>query len=171
MSAAPACRDLLRQAAERGEPLGRMARALGELLDPYGAAELQRAALDALGRGVPHVSAVRLALERRRLQRHDPPPVAVPLPPQGGPGAHHGIPAQNPARPAMSPAPQPSGITQGLTLLIDPHWSPEQALAVVKLLDDLRARIWAHYELALQARLRDDRTTALDINGVDDPPF
>ncbi len=40
----------------------------------------------------------------------------------------------------MSPAPQPSGITQGLTLLIDPHWSPEQALAVVELLDDLRAR-------------------------------
>ncbi len=71
----------------------------------------------------------------------------------------------------MSPAPQPSGITQGLTLLIDPHWSPEQALAVVELLDDLRARIWAHYELALQARLRDDRTTALDINGVDAPPF
>jgi transposase len=30
VSAAPACRDLLRQAAERGEPLGRMARALGE---------------------------------------------------------------------------------------------------------------------------------------------
>ena len=71
----------------------------------------------------------------------------------------------------MKPVPQPSGLTHGLDLLIDPHWSPEQALAVVELLDDLRARIWAHYELALQARLRDDRTTALDIHGVDDPPF
>ena len=80
VGAAPACGDLLRQAAERGEPLGRMARALGELLDQYGAAELQHAALEALGRGVAHVWAVGLALERRRLQRHDPPPVAVPLP-------------------------------------------------------------------------------------------
>ena len=80
VSAAPACGDLLRQAAERGEPLARMGRALGELLDQYGPAELQHAALDATRRGVPHVSAVRLALERRRLLRHDPPPVGVPLP-------------------------------------------------------------------------------------------
>ena len=38
----------------------------------------------------------------------------------------------------------PSGINQGLELLIDPNWSPEQALAVIELLDDLRDRIWAH---------------------------
>lgn len=71
----------------------------------------------------------------------------------------------------MKPLPQPSGLTQGLPLLIDPHWSPEQALAVIKLLDDLRARIWAHYELALFDRLRDDRSTGLNTSGVGDPPF
>ena len=65
----------------------------------------------------------------------------------------------------------PSGLLRGLDLLIDADWTPEQARAVIELLDDLRERIWAHYELALQARLRDDRTTALDINGVDAPPF
>ena len=44
---------------------------------------------------------------------------------------------------------QPSGLHHGLELLIDPHWSPEQAMAVFALLDDLRDLIWAHYELAL----------------------
>ena len=36
---------------------------------------------------------------------------------------------------------QPSGLQRGLELLIDPHWSPEQAMAVIELLDDLRDRI------------------------------
>lgn len=40
----------------------------------------------------------------------------------------------------------PSGPIQGLDLLIDAHWTPRQALAVLELLDDLRDRIWAHYE-------------------------
>jgi hypothetical protein len=37
---------------------------------------------------------------------------------------------------------QPSGLTQGLDFLIDSDWSPEQALVVVELLDDLRNRIF-----------------------------
>jgi hypothetical protein len=32
----------------------------------------------------------------------------------------------------------PSGLTKGLDFLIDGDWTPEQALAVVDLLDDLR---------------------------------
>ncbi|MGH7211344.1 MAG: hypothetical protein ACREF1_07785 [Acetobacteraceae bacterium] len=32
---------------------------------------------------------------------------------------------------------------------IPAYWTPEQALAVVELLDDLRERIWAHYDLQL----------------------
>jgi hypothetical protein len=28
-------------------------------------------------------------------------------------------------------------------MLIDPNWSPEQVMAVIELLDDLRERIWA----------------------------
>jgi len=38
------------------------------------------AIIEALARDVPHPNAVRLVLERRRQERHDPPPVAVTLP-------------------------------------------------------------------------------------------
>lgn len=65
---------------------------------------------------------------------------------------------------------QPSGLCRGLELLIDPDWSPEQALAVIELLDDLRDRIWAHYELALATRFRDQRPTHRKAE-IDDPPF
>ena len=64
----------------------------------------------------------------------------------------------------------PSGLQRGLELLIDPEWSPDQALAVVELLDDLRDRIWSHYELALLQHLREDRVTHHHVV-VDDPPF
>ena len=64
----------------------------------------------------------------------------------------------------------PSGITKGLELLIDPNWSPDQALAVIELLDDLRDRIWAHYEIVLQQRLHDERTTYYNVT-ISDPPF
>ena len=51
----------------------------------------------------------------------------------------------------------PSGIAQGIPLLIDAQWSPEQAMAVVELLDDLREQIWRHYELQLFLLYREDR--------------
>jgi transposase len=76
----PASRDLLTQATERGEPLGRTARALNELLAAYGVAELTAAIADALARGVPHPNGVRLALERRRQANAEPPPLAIVLP-------------------------------------------------------------------------------------------
>ena len=76
----PASRELLTQATERGEPLARTARVLNELLDAYGVAELAAAIAEAMARSVPHPNAVRLALERRRQTRDEPPPVAVPLP-------------------------------------------------------------------------------------------
>ena len=80
VQAVPSSRELLREAVERGEPLGRTVRALTELLERYGVAELAAAIGDALGRGVPHPNAVRLALERRRQAQSDPPPLAVSLP-------------------------------------------------------------------------------------------
>lgn len=80
VQAVPASRHLLTQAAERGEPLGRTVRALTELLERYGVAELTVAIADALARGVPHPNAVRLALERRRQAKAEPPPLAVSLP-------------------------------------------------------------------------------------------
>jgi len=65
---------------------------------------------------------------------------------------------------------QPSGLQRGLELLIDPHWSPDQAMAVVELLDDLRDRIWAHYDVALMTQFREDRVTHHDVE-ITDPPF
>jgi hypothetical protein len=78
--AAPAATTLLARAASRGHNLGSITAALGRLLDRYGAAELQIAIEAALAADVPHPNAVRLALERRREARHEPPPVAVTLP-------------------------------------------------------------------------------------------
>lgn len=80
IKAVPASRELLTQAVERGEPLGRTVRALTDLLERYGVAELEGAIAEALGRGVPHLNAVRLALERRRQACSASPPLAVALP-------------------------------------------------------------------------------------------
>jgi hypothetical protein len=65
---------------------------------------------------------------------------------------------------------QPSGLHHGLSLLIDPQWSPEQAMAVIELLDDLRDRIGTHYESTLLNKYRDERITRHD-RPVTDPPF
>jgi transposase len=80
VQAVPASRALLTGAVERGEPLGRTVRVLAELLERYGVAELTVAIDEALGRGVPHPNAVRLALEQRRQALAEPPPLAVCLP-------------------------------------------------------------------------------------------
>ena len=65
---------------------------------------------------------------------------------------------------------QPSGIQQGLELLIDSNWSPEQAMAVFELINDLRDRIWSHYEIVLQQKFREDLVTEYDVD-ISDPPF
>ena len=75
--AAPASSDLLTRAADRGANLGSIVAALQQLLDRYGAAELQAAILEALERDAPHPNSVRLALERRREENRQPPPVAA----------------------------------------------------------------------------------------------
>ena len=51
----------------------------------------------------------------------------------------------------------PSGLTKGLDFLIASDWTPEQALAVVELLDDLRDRILLHYQLPIMELMREDR--------------
>jgi len=78
--AAPASQTLLVRAAERGANLGAITAALMRLLRRYGGAELQAAIMAALDRDVPHPNAVRLALERRREDRQQVPPVAMMLP-------------------------------------------------------------------------------------------
>jgi hypothetical protein len=57
----------------------------------------------------------------------------------------------------MKYPPQPSGLQRGLPLLIDSHWTPEQAQAVFEVLNDLRERIWEHYALPLQELYRQQR--------------
>ena len=77
---APASQELLVRAAERGANLGAITNGLTRLLDRYGAADLQAAIREAVDRDVPHPNAVRLALERRREQRGEAPPIDIDLP-------------------------------------------------------------------------------------------
>lgn len=73
----------------------------------------------------------------------------------------------------------PSGLSRGLDFLVDADWTPAQALAVIELLDDLRDRIWARYELPLLELLQQERFThnEADTSGcthdglTDEPPF
>jgi len=78
--AAPLSHTLLQQAAARGNPLASVTAQLEQLLDDYGAAELEHAIDEALRRGVPHPNAVRQVLEHRREQRQRPPPLTLTLP-------------------------------------------------------------------------------------------
>jgi hypothetical protein len=51
----------------------------------------------------------------------------------------------------------PSGITDGIPVLVESRWTPEQAVAVIELLDDLREQIMRHYAPQIQAHIRDER--------------
>jgi hypothetical protein len=64
---------------------------------------------------------------------------------------------------------QPSGLQRGIDLLIDPQWSPDQAMAVVELLDDLRDRIWRHYESILLEKYCEERVTLRAVDVTDQP--
>ena len=86
-AAVPQSRELLTQAARKGDNLGSITAALLRLLERYGATELAAAIDDALAQGVPHPNAVRLALERRREAQARPPPARYPS--RRGRGAWH----------------------------------------------------------------------------------
>ena len=79
--AAPASQTLLIRAAERGANLGAITAALMRLLGSLPAPPIcSSPSSRRCERDVPHPNAVRLALERRREQRGEAPPVAVVLP-------------------------------------------------------------------------------------------
>ena len=80
INAVPAIRALLVRAAARGHNLGSITAALQRLRQQCTIAELAAAVQDALARDVPHPNAVRLALERHREQRAQPPATVVTLP-------------------------------------------------------------------------------------------
>lgn len=50
-------------------------------------------------------------------------------------------------------------------------WTPEQAFAVVELLDELRELIYAHYLHQIQDQMRADRQSFTHRPCTDDPPF
>jgi transposase len=78
--AVPAAQALLERAAAAGAHIGAITREMEHLLERFGAPDLQAAILEALDGGVAHPNAVRVCLERRRLQRGAPAPVASCLP-------------------------------------------------------------------------------------------
>ena len=67
----------------------------------------------------------------------------------------------------MKPWPLPSGHQRGIAFLLPDDWTPEQALAVVELLDDLRERLCAHYQVPLRELLCEQRQ---DTNKPIPPP-
>jgi len=72
--------DLLQQSIERGHVLKTTIRLLNEYLDHYGRDELHRAVEEALKHQSPYPQAVHQILERRREEKHCPPPLAVAVP-------------------------------------------------------------------------------------------
>ncbi len=87
------------------------------------------------------------------------------LSPKGGPGT---------SRPTCAPTPQSqvmtktsNGLPLTIPLEIPAYWTPEQAFAVVELLDDLRDRIWAHYSAQLLDQYREQYSPA-DSHHTDD---
>lgn len=71
--------EFLNAAAVRGHPLRSTTSQLIQLLDDYGAADLDEAMTEALARGVPHPNAVRLNLQRLLDERELPPPASFDL--------------------------------------------------------------------------------------------
>ena len=75
----------------------------------------------------------------------------------------------------MSPWLLPSGLQRGIPFIIQDDWSPEQALAIVELLVDLREVIWERYQIPLLELLNEQRCTYIDSDSGSaeetDPPF
>lgn len=78
--AVPSSMTLLIRAAEKGYKIGAVVSQLIQLLDDYGASELEAAIQIALLKEVPHPNTVRISLEKQREERHQPPPIGVDLP-------------------------------------------------------------------------------------------
>lgn len=78
--ASPTTAKILQLAAQRGQNLGALTYGLLNLLDLYGAVELEQAVSEVVAAEACHVSAVRQVLERRRREQSLPEPVAIAIP-------------------------------------------------------------------------------------------
>jgi len=72
--------ELLQQSIERGHVLKTTVRLLNEILDHYGRDELHAAVTEALKQQSPYPQAVQQILERRREEKHRPPPLSLAVP-------------------------------------------------------------------------------------------
>jgi len=74
------------------------------------------------------------------------------------------VPAASVSRPAAA-----------VLIALPTDWSPEQAVAVFEILDEVRERVWAHYSRQIQQVLREQRcttaSTAVDNIDQADVPF
>ena len=74
----------------------------------------------------------------------------------------------------MKPRHLPSGLQQGIAMIIQQDWSTEQAVAVVELLGDLQEVIYRHYQPQIQEFMRHDRDAGPNASSVihdGDVPF
>ncbi len=79
--AAPSSIVLLKLAAERGYNLGSITSSFLQLLDLYGAQEMETAIKEVIEKGAtPHPNTVRLVLVRRREEQQKRPPIKITLP-------------------------------------------------------------------------------------------
>ncbi len=78
--AAPATAKILELAAKNGQNLGALTTGLLNLLDLYGAVELEQAVIEVVSADACHVAAVRQVLERKRRERSLPEPIAIAVP-------------------------------------------------------------------------------------------
>jgi hypothetical protein len=59
---------------------------------------------------------------------------------------------------SSQPPPESSRSRFTIPFAVPACWTPEQALAVVELLDDLRELIWAHYDVRLIDLIQTEHT-------------
>lgn len=64
-----------------------------------------------------------------------------------------------------------TGLPLSIPLEIPATWTPEQAMAIIELLDDLRDKIWAHYDVQLLDEFREHYRPASIQDDIEDPPF
>lgn len=76
---APSSLTLLIRAAERGYKIGSIVSQLLQLLDDYGASELEASIQIALSKDIPHPNAIRIHLEKQREAQNLPPPIGIDL--------------------------------------------------------------------------------------------
>jgi hypothetical protein len=63
-------------------------------------------------------------------------------------------------RQRVAPAPRIGHPAVGRPITLSTDWSPEQAVAVFEILDELRERVWAQYGPQIQQVLREEQCAA-----------